>query len=150
MWTVVRLDWTIFLEKKLLLIKEIMYLTTERCGILSSSFGYFLFFKFRNSDENLFGVMRRFTLPGTEAIFLSVPSADLLCSTLFKMDNTMADGCDSLYECSVSKFQTTDLPELLGCLFEETLNFLRLLCCQFFQFSLSRYVLGHKCILGSS
>lgn len=60
MWTVVRLDWTIFLEKKLLLIKEIMYLTTERCGILSSSFGYFLFFKFRNSDENLFGVSETF------------------------------------------------------------------------------------------
>ena len=125
MWTVVRLDWTIFLEKKLLLIKGIMYLTTEKCGILSSSFGYFLFFKFRNSVENLFGVMRRFTLPGTEAIFLSVPSADLLCATLFKTDNTMADGCDSLYECPVSKFQTTDLTELLGCLFEETLNFLQ-------------------------
>ena len=131
MWTVVRLDWTIFLEKKLLLSKGIIYLTTEKCGILSSSFGYFLFFKFRNSDENLFGVMRRFTeisgftLRGTEAIFLSVPSADLLCSTLFKIDNTMADDCDSLYECPVSKFQTTDLTELLGFLFEETLNFLQ-------------------------
>jgi len=134
MWTVVRLDWTIFLEKKLLLIKGIMYLTTEKCGILSSSFRYFLFFKFRNSDENLFGVMRRFTLPGTEAIFLSVPRADLLCSTLFKMDNTMADGCDSLYECPVSKFQTTDLTEILGCLFEETLNFLETVLLSIFSF----------------